>query len=74
MAPPVVAVRGYTNGVGTCLMAAMEKFDLEPYALVRSTTIACGADASVLPRAGGDVTATSVLADILCCVYLPAVL
>lgn len=42
MAPPVVAVLGYTGGVGTCLIAAMAKVDLKPYALVRSTTMACG--------------------------------
>lgn len=35
----VVAVIGYTGGVGCCLMKAMEKIGLKPYALVRSTTM-----------------------------------
>jgi hypothetical protein len=30
----VVAVVGYTGGVGTCLLKAMKKMDLKPYALV----------------------------------------
>ncbi|CAB9529877.1 aspartokinase/homoserine dehydrogenase 2, chloroplastic [Seminavis robusta] len=34
-----VAVIGYTGGVGTCLLQAMEKIQLEPYALVRSSTM-----------------------------------
>lgn len=32
----VVAVVGYTGGVGTCLLKAMKKIDLKPYALVRT--------------------------------------
>jgi aspartokinase/homoserine dehydrogenase 1 len=35
----VVAVIGYTGGVGTCLLKAMNKVNLPPYALVRSTTM-----------------------------------
>jgi homoserine dehydrogenase len=39
----VVAVIGYTGGVGRCLMKAMEKIGLKPYALVRSQTMRiCG--------------------------------
>lgn len=32
----VVAVVGYTGGVGTCLLTAMKKIDLKPFALVRT--------------------------------------
>ena len=39
MAKPLVAVIGYTGGVGTCLLQAMEKIGLKPFALVRSTTM-----------------------------------
>jgi bifunctional aspartokinase / homoserine dehydrogenase 1 len=35
----IVAVIGYTGGVGTCLLKAMRKIHLEPFALVRSTTM-----------------------------------
>jgi aspartokinase/homoserine dehydrogenase 1 len=35
----VVAVIGYTGGVGSCLLKAMEKIGLAPYALVRSSTM-----------------------------------
>ncbi len=43
MAPPlVVAVVGYTGGVGTCLLAAMERAGVKPFALVRSSTMQCG--------------------------------
>lgn len=35
----IVAVIGYTGGVGTCLLKAMKKVNLHPYALVRSTTM-----------------------------------
>jgi len=38
----VVAVVGYTGGVGTCLLKAMKKIDLKPYALVRSKTMKLG--------------------------------
>ena len=40
-APPklVVAVIGYTGGVGTCLLKAMQKIQLQPFALVRSSTM-----------------------------------
>lgn len=34
---PIVAVLGYTGGVGKCLLAAMERISLKPFALVRST-------------------------------------
>lgn len=44
---PVVAVLGYTGGVGTCLLAAMERISLKPFALVRSTTMSCGGGAPV---------------------------
>jgi homoserine dehydrogenase len=37
--PLLVAVIGYTGGVGTCLLSAMEKINLQPYALVRSSTM-----------------------------------
>lgn len=38
--PPLfVAVVGYTGGVGTCLLSAMDKISLRPYALVRSSTM-----------------------------------
>jgi homoserine dehydrogenase len=47
MAQPVVAVLGYTGGVGTCLLAAMERISLKPFALVRSTTMQCGGGANV---------------------------
>eukprot|EP00536_Pseudo-nitzschia_multiseries_P003933 jgi/Psemu1/64375/estExt_Genemark1.C_630023 len=42
----VVAVIGYTGGVGSCLLTAMEKIGLPPHALVRSSTmkIGCGGD------------------------------
>eukprot|EP00587_Corethron_hystrix_P014128 CAMPEP_0113297900 /NCGR_PEP_ID=MMETSP0010_2-20120614/569_1 /TAXON_ID=216773 ORGANISM="Corethron hystrix, Strain 308" /NCGR_SAMPLE_ID=MMETSP0010_2 /ASSEMBLY_ACC=CAM_ASM_000155 /LENGTH=67 /DNA_ID=CAMNT_0000150865 /DNA_START=50 /DNA_END=250 /DNA_ORIENTATION=+ /assembly_acc=CAM_ASM_000155 len=36
---PVVAVVGYTGGVGTCLIVAMERINLKPFALVRSKTM-----------------------------------
>mmetsp|Transcript_20087 Transcript_20087/g.29809 ORF Transcript_20087/g.29809 Transcript_20087/m.29809 type:complete len:338 (+) Transcript_20087:60-1073(+) len=38
----VVAVVGYTGGVGSCLLSAMKKIDLKPYALVRSSTMKIG--------------------------------
>ena len=38
-ARPVVAILGYTGGVGTCLVAAMERIRLQPFALVRSSTM-----------------------------------
>eukprot|EP00591_Stephanopyxis_turris_P006372 CAMPEP_0195529858 /NCGR_PEP_ID=MMETSP0794_2-20130614/32507_1 /TAXON_ID=515487 /ORGANISM="Stephanopyxis turris, Strain CCMP 815" /LENGTH=345 /DNA_ID=CAMNT_0040661233 /DNA_START=38 /DNA_END=1075 /DNA_ORIENTATION=- len=37
--PLVVAVVGYTGGVGTCLLAAMKQISLKPFALVRSSTM-----------------------------------
>ncbi|KAG7341218.1 bifunctional aspartokinase I/homoserine dehydrogenase I [Nitzschia inconspicua] len=40
----VVAVIGYTGGVGSCLLKAMNKIGLEPYALVRSTTMKVGSN------------------------------
>lgn len=33
---------GYTGGVGSCLLSAMKKIDLKPYALVRSSTMKIG--------------------------------
>ena len=35
----IVAVVGYTGGVGQCLLSAMKKIDLKPFALVRSKTM-----------------------------------
>ena len=42
----VVAVIGYTGGVGGCLLDAMKKIGISPYALVRSSTmkVGCGGD------------------------------
>lgn len=37
--PLLVAVIGYTGGVGTCLLSAMKKIGLQPYALVRSSSM-----------------------------------
>lgn len=42
----VVAVIGYTGGVGSCLLTAMKKVGLPPYALVRSSTMKVGYDSS----------------------------
>lgn len=38
----IVAVVGYTGGVGQCLLTAMKKIDLKPFALVRSKTMKLG--------------------------------
>lgn len=38
----IVAVVGYTGGVGSCLLTAMEKIGLSPHALVRSSTMKIG--------------------------------
>lgn len=35
----IVVVVGYTGGVGSCLLKAMEKIQLKPFALVRSSTM-----------------------------------
>ena len=45
----VVAVIGYTGGVGSCLLAAMKRIGLLPHALVRSSTmkIGCGVSEEV---------------------------
>jgi len=40
----VVAVIGYTGGVGSCLLTAMKKIGVSPYALVRSSTMKIGCD------------------------------
>jgi len=37
--PAIVAVIGYTGGVGGCLISAMERIGLKPFALVRSSTM-----------------------------------
>ena len=37
--PLIVAVIGYTGGVGKCLLTAMDKIGLKPHALVRSSTM-----------------------------------
>ena len=41
----VVAVIGYTGGVGSCLLTAMNKIQLKPFALVRSKTMKIGTEA-----------------------------
>jgi len=38
----VVAVVGYNGGVGKCLISAMKKIDMKPFALVRSSTMKIG--------------------------------
>ena len=38
----IVAVIGYTGGVGKCLLSAMGKIGLEPFALVRSNSMRIG--------------------------------
>mmetsp|Transcript_637 Transcript_637/g.851 ORF Transcript_637/g.851 Transcript_637/m.851 type:complete len:339 (-) Transcript_637:32-1048(-) len=46
----VVAVVGYTGGVGTCLLSAMKKINLKPFALVRSSTMKlCDDDGKDIP-------------------------
>ncbi len=47
--PLLVAVVGYTGGVGTCLLTAMEKIGLTPYALVRSSTMKIDGAAEEVP-------------------------
>jgi homoserine dehydrogenase len=42
----IVAVIGYTGGVGGCLLTAMKKIGLLPHALVRSSTMKIGEGAS----------------------------
>jgi homoserine dehydrogenase len=37
--PAIVAVIGYTGGVGGCLLSAMDRIGLKPFALVRSSTM-----------------------------------
>lgn len=37
--PAIVAVIGYTGGVGGCLLQAMSRIGLKPFALVRSSTM-----------------------------------
>ena len=49
MAQLVVAVVGYTGGVGTCLLSAMKKIQLKPFALVRSSTMKIGDDDADVP-------------------------
>jgi len=52
MAPPkelIVAVVGYTGGVGTCLLKAMDKIALKPFALVRSSTMNFADDTAEIP-------------------------
>ena len=43
----VVAVIGYTGGVGSCLLTAMKKIGLSPHALVRSSTMTIGSAGEV---------------------------
>jgi len=46
--PLIIAVIGYTGGVGTCLLSAMEKIGLKkPYALVRSSTMSIDGGAEI---------------------------
>lgn len=40
--PAIVAVIGYTGGVGSCLLSAMDRINLKPFALVRSSTMKIG--------------------------------
>lgn len=47
--PLVVAVVGYTGGVGSCLLKAMDTIGLQPFALVRSSTMKLGEAPEVLP-------------------------
>mmetsp|Transcript_16072 Transcript_16072/g.40289 ORF Transcript_16072/g.40289 Transcript_16072/m.40289 type:complete len:157 (-) Transcript_16072:1006-1476(-) len=42
----IVAVVGYTGGVGSCLLTAMENIGLRPHALVRSSTMKIGTGTS----------------------------
>lgn len=42
----IVAVIGYSGGVGKCLVSAMNKIGLKPYALVRSKSMRIGYDSS----------------------------
>lgn len=42
----VVAVIGYTGGVGSCLLTAMKKIGLPPHALVRSSTMKIGSEST----------------------------
>jgi len=70
----VVAVVGYTGGVGSCLLSAMKKIELKPYALVRSSTMKIGdadeepVDFKVLSQRLIEVSATKnavpVIADV----------
>jgi homoserine dehydrogenase len=52
MAKPVVAVIGYTGGVGKCLLSAMEKIGVKPFALVRSSTMKIGDDEAMAVNFG----------------------
>mmetsp|Transcript_27550 Transcript_27550/g.31852 ORF Transcript_27550/g.31852 Transcript_27550/m.31852 type:complete len:397 (+) Transcript_27550:95-1285(+) len=46
--PLIIAVVGYTGGVGACLLSAMEKIGLKkPYALVRSSTMQIDGEAKI---------------------------
>jgi homoserine dehydrogenase len=45
--PLIVAVIGYTGGVGTCLLTAMDKINLQPFAFVRSSTMKIGGGSEV---------------------------
>jgi len=75
MSQLVVAVVGYTGGVGTCLLNAMKKINLKPYALVRSKTMTVGEDGMEIPvdfgalasrllDASKDQNAVPVIADV----------
>ncbi len=74
MSKLVVAVIGYTGGVGSCLIKAMGKIDLTPFALVRSTTMTCDGGApeptdydllaDKLLAAAAASGATAVIADV----------
>ena len=75
MSQLVVAVVGYTGGVGTCLLNAMKKINLKPYALVRSKTMTVGEDGQEIPvdfgalasrllDASKDQNAVPVIADV----------
>ncbi len=47
--PAIVAVIGYTGGVGSCLLNAMDRNGMKPYALVRSSTMKFDGSDEFLP-------------------------
>lgn len=59
---PVIAVIGYTGGVGTCLLKAMDKIGLKPFCLVRSSTMTFVGSSS---SAGDDAVEVPIDLDLL---------